>query len=244
MDGGHHAMTTFFHDGDLGAGDAVSLSEDAAQHARVRRVAVGDPVQLVNGRGRIASGTLATLGKRAATVDIERVSNVPRPTPLAVVVPVADRDRMLMAAEKCVELQVTEWHPVYFARSRSVSPRGDGERFREKVLARMRSALEQSGGAWLPDIKEEVEAADAWDTVMPGRGRLLLNGDGRPIGGVVISDAVAVAVGPEGGLERAEIEAAERSGWIVASLGSSTLRFETAVIAGAAVIRATQLTSR
>jgi len=237
-------MITLFHDGELGADVAVTLSEDAAQHARVRRVVVGDSVQLVNGRGAVAAATVATLGKRAVTVDVERVANVPRPTPLAVVVPVADRDRMLLAAEKCVELQVTEWHPVYFARSRSVSPRGEGERFREKVIARMRAGLEQSGGAWLPDVKEELESADTWSTVMPGARRLLLHGDGQPIGGVVNSGPMAIAVGPEGGLERAEIEAAEQSGWMVASLGSSTLRFETAVIAGAAVIRATQLTSR
>ena len=79
---------------------------------------------------------------------------------------------------------------------------------------------------------------------MPGARRLLLLPEGQPIAQGISSGPMAMAVGPEGGLERAEIEAAERSGWIAASLGSSTLRFETAVIAGAAVIRATQLTSR
>ena len=243
MDREHHAVITLFHDGALSPGE-LPLADDVSQHARVRRVAAGDRVQLVNGRGSVADGTVAMLGKRTVTVNVDHVRDVPRPSPLAVVVPVADRDRMLLAAEKCVELQVTEWQPVWFARSRSVSPRGEGDRFREKTLARMRSALEQSGGAWLPDVKEEVESADAWSTVMPGARRLLLIAEGQPIAQGISSGPTAIAVGPEGGLERAEIEAAERTGWITASLGSSTLRFETAVIAGAAVIRATQLTSR
>ena len=243
MERQHHAMITLFHDGELRAGATATLSDAAAHHARVRRVAVTDAVQLVNGRGTIAAGSVTTLGKRDVSVDIERVTDVPRPPALTVLVPVADRDRMLLAAEKCAELQITEWQPVVFARSRSVSPRGEGERFREKVIARMRSALEQSGSAWMPEVKAEIEAADAWGKAASAR-RLLLQAEGKPIATCVTSDPMAIAVGPEGGFERAELEAAGRSGWTAASLGLSTLRFETAVIAGAAVIRATQLTSR
>jgi 16S rRNA (uracil1498-N3)-methyltransferase len=236
-------MITFFHDGDLSSGAAVFLSEDAAQHARVRRVQAGDGVRLVNGRGRAATGTLATVGKRGVAVEIQAAGDVARPLELTVIVPVADKERMLFAAEKCVEFQVTAWRPVYFARSRSVSPRGEGERFRQKVLARMRSALEQGGGAWLPELYDEAEAADAWGET-PAARRLLLHHEGQSLAACVSSGPMAIAVGPEGGFERSEIEAAERSGWVRASLGAGTLRFETAVIAGAAVIRATQLNAR
>ena len=243
MERKHHAMIRLFHDGDLHTG-SVELSDEAAHHAQVRRVAVGERIQLANGRGTLAVGTVAKLGKRGTTVEAEQVTRVPKPTPLAVIVPVADRDRMLLAAEKCVELQVTAWHPVLFARSRSVSPRGEGDKFREKLLARMRSALEQSGGAWLPEVAVETESAAAWGQILPGERRLILQADGQPIATYVTSGPIALAVGPEGGFERTEIDAAEESGWIAASLGSSTLRFETAVIAGAAVIRATQLKPR
>lgn len=235
-------MITLFCGGELRAG-AITLDDDAAHHARVRRAVVGDPVRLVDGRGTIGEGAIVTLSKREATVSVDRVSNVAAPTPLTIIVPVADRDRMLLAAEKCAEFQVTTWQPVNFARSRSVTPRGEGERFREKVVARMRSALEQSVGAWLPEVKQEIESADAWSTVGRGATRLLLDGSGDSLARRVTSGPTAIAVGPEGGFEREEIAAAQRSGWVLASLGSSILRFETAVIAGAAVIRATQLTS-
>ena len=74
--------------------------------------------------------------------------------------------------------------------------------------------------------------------------RLLLDSSGSPFLGLMSNKPTAIAVGPEGGLEQHEVAAAESSGWRVASLGPTTLRFETAVIAGAAVVRATQPSSR
>lgn len=238
----HLSVITLFCDEPFGAGAEVRLQGNAARHARVRRAARGDGVRLLDGKGRIATGLVVEIAKSALVVTVDALTEVPRPAPLDVIVPVADRDRMLMAAEKCTELQVTSWRPVYFVRSRSVTPRGEGPRFREKVRARMQSALEQSGGAWLPDVNDEMEASDAWGSLSPDYHRLLLTREGKPLAGLVTSGPVAFAVGPEGGLERSEIVAAEESGWVSASLGVSTLRFETAVVAGAAVIRATQLT--
>jgi 16S rRNA (uracil1498-N3)-methyltransferase len=237
----HRPVVTFFWDEPVGAGDRARLQGDPVQHARARRVVSGDPVRLLDGKGRVATGEIAVVGKDEVTVSVEKVVEIPRPSLLEVVVPVADRDRMLLAGEKCVELQVTSWRPVYFVRSRSVSPRGEGPKFREKMKARMQAALEQSGGAWMPDIHEEVEAADTWSTTGREWSRLLLHAGGRPLSRLATSVPTVIAVGPEGGLERQEIEAAEATGWVTASLGTTTLRFETAVIAGAAVIRATQL---
>ena len=118
---GRQIVSLFWEGETIAEGARVLVSGDAARHARVRRVQPGDGVQLLDGQGRVASGEVLALAKEEMTVAVEGVVHVPRPTPLEVIVPVADRDRMLLAAEKCVELQVTAWRPVYFARSRSVS---------------------------------------------------------------------------------------------------------------------------
>lgn len=238
-------IVSLFWDGEIIAeGTRVRVTGDAAHHARVRRVQVGDAVRLLDGQGGVANGEVLTFAKEEMAVAVEGVVYVPRPTPLEVIVPVADRDRMLLAAEKCVELQVTAWRPVYFARSRSVSPRGEGPKFRDKVLARMQSALEQSGGAWLPSMSDETEGSHALREAERQWSRLLLDANGEPISGLAASVPTVIAVGPEGGLEREEVAIAEECGWVLASLGATTLRFETAVIAAAAVIRATQLKRR
>lgn len=233
-------MITFFWDGALRESTDVELDESAAQHAKVRRVSEGEPARVLDGKGRIATGRIARLSKTGLRYTIERVTNVPRPTPLELIVPVADKERMLWAAEKCAELQLTRWIPAHFARSKSVSPRGEGEKFREKVLARMRSALEQSGAAWMPEISDEIDGSAAFESVQAGSARFLLDANGERLGAMIVDGAIALAVGPEGGLELKEVDAAISSGWRLASIGDATLRFETAAVAAIAVVRGTQ----
>jgi 16S rRNA (uracil1498-N3)-methyltransferase len=235
----HRSGLTLVAAGPFSVGVEHPLDENAAHHVQVRRAREGDAVRLVDGAGRVAEGLLTITGKRAS-VAIAAVAQVPRPPALQLLVPVADRDRMLVAAEKAVELQATAWRPVLYGRSRSVASRGEGEKFREKVAARMRSALEQSGGAWLPDLHDECALADAMHAVADAPSRLVLDAAGTPLAREGFSDAVALAVGPEGGLEDAELAMLRAAGWVAASLGHTTLRFETALIAGVAVIRAAQ----
>jgi 16S rRNA (uracil1498-N3)-methyltransferase len=50
--------------------------------------------------------------------------------------------------------------------------------------------------------------------------------------------SVAILVGPEGGIERDELTRLIAEGWRPATLGPSTLRFETAATAAVSVVRA------
>jgi 16S rRNA (uracil1498-N3)-methyltransferase len=70
--------------------------------------------------------------------------------------------------------------------------------------------------------------------------RFILDATGEPLAGRISREETAIAVGPEGGFESAELEGAVAGGWVPVSLGATTLRFETAIIAAAAVIRAGQ----
>jgi len=237
------SIAGFYWEGSVGVGEEAHLDADTAHHAHVRRLRPGARVRLTDGRGQLLLGVAAAVSAKEFVVQISERVAVPAPIPLHVVAPVADRDRMLLAAEKCVELQATSWTPAFFARSRSVAQRGEGEKFREKTRARMISALEQSGGAWLPQVREETEFAMLLAAAAPPL-RLLLEARGTPIGDLDVRGATTIAVGPEGGLEAAELEAAMSSGWRTVSLAASTLRFETALVAGVAVIRALQLSTR
>ena len=232
-------VATFYSASPLAPGDTIELSDSAAHHARVKRLELGDAIQLTDGHGSVAIGDLSSLDKRRATVAIASTRRVPAPPAIHLRVPIGDRDRMLLLAEKAAELGVATWQAVRFRRSLSVSPRGEGDAFGAKIEARMIAALEQSGGAWLPGRLAdcEVEEIDVSDEVT----RILLDRDGEALLRVANARPSALLFGPEGGLEPTERELLQTHGWRSARLAENTLRFETAGIAAIAVIRAAQL---
>jgi 16S rRNA (uracil1498-N3)-methyltransferase len=234
---------TFFVDAPFAEGTSASLGESAAHHARVKRLAPGELVSLVDGAGHRAMGTISDIRRASMEVFVDSVRSVARPAPIHLRVPIADRERMLMLAEKATELGIATWQAVRFRRSMSVSPRGEGPAFHEKLKARMVSALEQSGGAWLPELLNDT-TADALRVEESQRG-IVLDVSGAPLASIVTGDALTKApvlvFGPEGGIEPDELSLLTNAGWRAAKLADTTLRFETAGIAGIAVIRAAHL---
>jgi 16S rRNA (uracil1498-N3)-methyltransferase len=235
------SVATFYAPGAWNAD--VTLSEAAAHHAQVKRLETGDVVTLTSGDGRLAQGLIASLSRRGLTVSVDPASieQVPAFPRIELCAPIGDRDRMLWLAEKSVELGVTSWRSVMFARSRSVSPRGEGAGFRQKIQARQVSALEQSGGAWLPELHEDGVMGDLLSTgdEEPSVMRLLLDFDGERLADVVgdVRPPVAITFGPEGGLHEDERAQLIQAGWRPVSLAANVLRFETAGIAALAIVR-------
>jgi 16S rRNA (uracil1498-N3)-methyltransferase len=146
---------------------------------------------------------------------------------------------MLWLAEKSTEVGITSWQPVLFRRSASVSPRGEGDKFRDKVRARMVGALEQSGGAWLPEICSELSLRDALVRAEEAPAtRFVFETGGLPLLSQQPRGADAL-IGPEGGLEDDErMLIVDEHRWVPVSLGEGTLRFETAGVLAAGMLRA------
>src|SRR6266511_3784012 len=150
---------TFFFPDRLTAGTHVSLADEAAQHARVLRIGPGEPVEMRNGAGGAARGVITRMTKRSLTVDVDETWEIPAPAEIHMLVPVGDRERMLMLAEKVTELGAASWRPVMWRRSKSVEGRGEGPTFVGRIRSRMISALTQSGGGWLPEIHPSAPVA-------------------------------------------------------------------------------------
>jgi 16S rRNA (uracil1498-N3)-methyltransferase len=236
------ALATFFVDGPLAEAQVVRLGGTTAHHARVRRLGTGQRVRLANGTGARATAQLTAVHHSEVEARVLGVDDVPRPKAIHLFAPIADRDRMLWLAEKATELGIASWQPVRFRRSASVSPRGEGAAFEAKLRARMIGALEQSGGAWLPEIMPVVDASEA---SIPGAAvGLVLDVGGAPVSThlAATSSAVAIVLGPEGGMEPGELELLTARGWRSVRLAETTLRFETAALAAVAIARATTLT--
>jgi 16S rRNA (uracil1498-N3)-methyltransferase len=235
---GRTAAVTFFSSDSFDPGVTVTLGEEAAQHARVLRIGAGEQVELRDGCGLAARGILSRVTKKSLGVDVAETWEIPSLPVVHMLVPVADRDRMLYLAEKITELGGTSWRPVMWRRSRSVGPAGDGPAFQSRLKGRMIAALTQSRGGWLPEIFPAAPVSRAIAAAPEGT-RILLDADAETsLLSLNLDGPVSIALGPEGGLDPREREEIIEGGFTPASLVGGTLRFETAGIAALAIVRA------
>jgi 16S rRNA (uracil1498-N3)-methyltransferase len=232
------AVATFFASESMVAGRVTTLSEGEAHHARVRRIAIGDRLRLVDGAGGVGYGNVVKLGKAQAMVEVDVLDRVEPLPVIHLMIPIADRDRMLLVGEKATELSAFSWRPVMWRRSRDVSPRGEGMSFQTRLRARMVGALTQCGGAWLPVIYPDAPP-DRAVAACPAGTRWLLDKDGEPLPSMPIHAPITLAIGPEGGLEPGERSELMGAGFIPVALAPLTLRFDTAAIASLGIVRAT-----
>jgi len=228
------------------SGETVSLGPEEVAHARALRLAVGQPLLVTDGRGRRWEGELVAAGRRSMTCRLLRSSPAPAPRPLSLWAPVGHRDRALWLVEKAVELGVRRIAFAECARSRSVADAGRSAGFMERARRRAIGALTQSGGADLPALVGPVALVALLDAGLADpagetAARWLADPEGPPLLEAVRGAPGAAAiwlVGPEGGLTADERHAVDAAGFEPVSLGARTLRFETAAVAGLAILAA------
>jgi 16S rRNA (uracil1498-N3)-methyltransferase len=229
------ALRALVAPGSLANGATVALEDAELHHLRVRRIAVGAEVVVLDGAGGSATGNLADDGGRLS-VTVGMVHTAPAPPTTILAVGAGDRDRFLLLAERCTELGVTRLIPLVTERSQTV-----GSRVRDSVLERARrrarEACKQSGNPWATVVEDACtvpalalrHAATRW---------LLGDADGGSCPAMAPDAAIAWIIGPEGGLTPTEHQycrvelAAER-----VSFGPATLRFDTAAIAAGVITR-------
>jgi 16S rRNA (uracil1498-N3)-methyltransferase len=220
-------------------GDLVDLEPAEAKHLRALRLASGHPVRVTDGKGAMWGARLAGEDRHLG-IQLTAPAAASDPLPVELWAPVGNKQAMLWLVEKATELGVSRIQPVECDRSGSVADAGRSPAFWEKARRRAISALKQSGGAWLPELLQPATLPDLLGS--PGRDgciRVVLDRGGRPLRRLVEGPRgsdVVLLVGPEGGLSRAELEACAGAGFQAATLGELVLRFETAAIAGLAVL--------
>src|SRR3954454_9025238 len=95
----------FFVDSDALAGDRVTIDGSEGRHAAdVRRLTVGETVDVGDGCGSLVRGTVTEVGRGVVVVDVASRRQVPHPTPAFVVVQaLAKGGRDLDAVEAMTE---------------------------------------------------------------------------------------------------------------------------------------------
>jgi 16S rRNA (uracil1498-N3)-methyltransferase len=223
-------------------GDELELTGPEGRHAAtVRRVQVGEAVDVADGRGTRARCTVVSLGQDSVRLRVRERVVEPEPVPrLVLVQALAKGDRGELAVELATEVGVDEVVP--WSAERCIV-KWDGPRG-EKALGRWRStaraAGKQSRRARHPVVGHWVTTEELVERVRRTRALLLHESATEPLATVALPEGgdLLLVVGPEGGITDRELAALTAAGAVAVRLGSSVLRTSTAGAAAVAVVSA------
>jgi 16S rRNA (uracil1498-N3)-methyltransferase len=226
------------------AGLAVTLGGSEGKHAvNVRRMRVGEGIQLSDGKGLRVRGQVSSLGNSSLTVSVESVEQEAQPlVGLTIIQALAKGDRDELSIQAATELGC--WAVVPWQAERSIS-KWEGAKIAKSVdrwQTIVSEAAKQSLRVFEPQVaqplgsKQLVSSVKGYDLVLvldptaqKGLGSLALDQS---------HNSVAIVVGPEGGISDHELEALEEAGAVRVHLGAPILRTSTAGVAAIAVIQA------
>jgi 16S rRNA (uracil1498-N3)-methyltransferase len=237
-----------FYAPDYTADRDVQLPEDEAQHlARVLRLKPGDTIAIFDGKGQEAVAQVETVGARKVTVRIiapRQPAAEPR-VELTLAQALLKSDKMDHVIRDAVMLGVTAVQP--FVSKRTDVPRAAlrtgvrQERWDRTVI----SSVKQSGRAVVPLVRDPVDFRELLKTTS-GQNRLMFvepsaaspakTRELRTLEGSPPAEAM-ILIGPEGGWDLEEVEAAANAGVTIVTFGRRTLRADAAGAVAIAVLQ-------
>ena len=228
--------------GECGVGDVVVIDGDEGHHAvRVRRIAVAEEIEIVDGVGTRVAGIVREVGKASCTVEVLTVTAEPQPTPqVTVVQALVKKDRSDQVIELLTESGV----------DRIIAWRAQRSQMRETPAKWDRLVVEsskQSRRARFPVVEPARDTADVIELVSERADRAVVlvcheSREARSITDVLRelpdADEYIIVIGPEGGLTDEETDAFAAAGAHTVWLGPTVMRAATAGAIAAAIVSA------
>ncbi|MFJ4169343.1 16S rRNA (uracil(1498)-N(3))-methyltransferase [Paenarthrobacter sp. NPDC089714] len=241
----------------LGPGSVFILEGPEARHAvTVKRLAVGEPVDLADGSGARLTGKVSDAGQGSLSVTATDVVFEEQPSVrLVLVQALAKGDRDELAIETATELGIDAVIPWQAERS-IVRWKGDrAAKAHAKWQSVVTAAAKQARRAWIPEVRSIVDSASLAKAVAEADVAVILHEDAKNGLRSVLEGAAQLAgadphaprevlliVGPEGGISPREVTRLSDAGAVTALLGHHVLRSSTA--GPAAVVLASDVLGR
>lgn len=221
----------------------VLLPEAAAYHVtKVLRLRAGAYVVAFDGSGHdYRCEILAIEGDRVRVrVGARTPGLAESPLGITLVQAVSRSERMDWTLQKATELGVSAIVPVISARSVVRLDAKQAEKKLRHWQAIVAGACEQCGRSVLPELRAPQDLG-AYLAAAPRDGQRFVlspSGPASLAGLASVSTRVKLLIGPEGGLDDAELERATQAGFTPVRLGPRVLRTETAGIVALTVLQA------
>lgn len=185
----------------------ITLSENESAHAiRSRRLKVGQVVNLLNGCGIIAKGTICKIDRRAVLVQVDSYEHVlPAHTALTIATAIPKGDRQKVMVDMLTQLGVSEIVPLSCEHSVTRYSDNLGEKWQRTAI----EATKQSQNPWLPIITKGCRIEELLDR----RDCRFMYADGQGEGMAALcheleennDSSLILLIGPEGGFSPSEI---------------------------------------
>ena len=201
----------------------------------VLRMRPGAELTLIDERGRILCGRIEAFDNTAALIRVGQVvETIARPR-LILGVGIIRGPRMDFLIEKAVELGAAEVWPLICSRGVIRDPGVERVvRWRRLAIAASKQSLCDAPA----EIRPPAAFVDFIDRAPRAGLAVLCQADGEQIRSVLkraTHEGIVIACGPEGDFDAEEVAAAQRCGFVRASLGRNRLRTETAALAALAL---------
>ncbi|MBU6348148.1 MAG: 16S rRNA (uracil(1498)-N(3))-methyltransferase [Actinomycetales bacterium] len=223
----------------------VTLSGDEGKHAAtVRRIRVGEQIELVDGAGTRATCVVTVVSKHELTVRIAGVSFTQAPDlQFYVAQALAKGDRSDLALEILTEIGIDGIIP--WSATHSIAKWSDPEKGQAKWQRVVTEASKQSRRAYVPCIAPLHSTEQLLSAIGANNLAIVLHeAASESITEITLPQAgqVLLVVGPEGGITGEEISAMKAAGAKVVRMGTSVMRTSTA--GGAALAALISQTNR
>ena len=235
-------LTRVYVDAPVAAGKRLVVAGSAANHiTRVLRLRNGDALTVFDGSGGEFGARIEEFRKDSVLVSVKDHRPLDResPLPLTLAQGISRGERMDWIIQKATELGTSRIVPLFTKRSVVRLDDKQADRKLQHWRAIAISACEQCGRNRIPELAAPVDFFEVLPADSSGATRILLS----PTGDLRIDDlqdvakGITVLIGPEGGLEDVEQEAAIAAGFKAVRLGPRVLRTETAAIAALTIIQ-------
>jgi len=222
------------------SGEAYLKGREARHAYRVLRLKKGDEIIVFDGEGREYLAEITLTSPTSVKLRVIEEININRDSSLRAILYMGITNKLQkfeLAIQKSTELGVTEIVPVICQRSSNAHNvknwKGKLRRWNDIVV----DAAKQCGRNVLPVIHEPVKLPEITSdcelsfVLWEKGGKTLKDYESY------MANSVSFLVGPEGGLDRSEIDILKDKGFKPVYLGKRILRAETAAVAGMALVQ-------
>ncbi len=210
---------------------------------RVLRLAAGDSLRVFDGAGLDFPARVEALSETDAVLSLGAAEAAPAGRPVWLLQGLPKADKLEWVVQKGTELGATDFVPLSLERCvvKLDEARGGKKVQRWQTIAD--EAARQCGRADVPTVHAPRTLAAGLSGLPEGAALLVLDEEARSpslaeaLRALPEGKPVALLVGPEGGLARAEVEAARSAGGVPVTVGRRILRTETAALVALAAVQ-------